>query len=110
MSGTGKLEIKHDHDIFAGVAVGGGWQALVAYINLICYYAIGLPLGFLLGYKVKFGVKVKNITFTCVNPTGTFTVALDFSLFFSFSDAVGNLDWHDLRDILTDTDPSVHHL
>ena len=46
----------------AGVAVGGGWQALVAYINLFCYYIIGLPLGFLLGYQVKLGVEVKYHT------------------------------------------------
>lgn len=45
--------------IIAGVAVGGGWQALVAYINLFCYYVVGLPFGFLLGYKLKFGVQVK---------------------------------------------------
>lgn len=44
----------------AGVAVGGGWQALVAYINLFCYYIVGLPFGFLLGYKLKYGVQVKQ--------------------------------------------------
>lgn len=44
---------------WAGVAVGGGWQAPVAYINLICYYVFGLPLGFLLGYKTRLGVQVK---------------------------------------------------
>ncbi|CAN1237263.1 Protein DETOXIFICATION 34 [Linum grandiflorum] len=38
-------------------AVGGGWQALVAYINLFCYYVVGLPLGFLLGYKTSLHVK-----------------------------------------------------
>lgn len=41
--------------VVSGVAVGGGWQALVAYINLGSYYIFGLPLGFLLGYKVKLG-------------------------------------------------------
>lgn len=45
--------------ILAGVAVGGGWQALVAYINLFCYYIMGLPLGFLLGYKLGYRVEVK---------------------------------------------------
>ena len=25
--------------VISGVAIGGGWQALVAYINLGCYYA-----------------------------------------------------------------------
>ncbi|XP_028770439.1 protein DETOXIFICATION 34 [Neltuma alba] len=45
--------------VISGVAVGGGWQALVAYINLFCYYVIGLPLGFLLGYKA--GLRVEGI-------------------------------------------------
>ncbi|VFQ66760.1 unnamed protein product [Cuscuta campestris] len=43
--------------VISGVAVGGGWQALVAYINLTCYYIFGLPLGFLLGYKAELGVQ-----------------------------------------------------
>ncbi|XP_011076129.1 protein DETOXIFICATION 35 isoform X1 [Sesamum indicum] len=42
--------------VISGVAIGGGWQALVAYINLACYYIFGLPLGFLLGYVANFGV------------------------------------------------------
>lgn len=41
-----------------GVAIGGGWQALVAYINIGSYYIFGLPLGYLLGYKAKLGVTV----------------------------------------------------
>lgn len=44
--------------VLAGVAIGGGWQGLVAYINLTCYYIIGLPIGFLLGYKTRLGVQV----------------------------------------------------
>ncbi|XP_060203699.1 protein DETOXIFICATION 35-like [Lycium barbarum] len=43
--------------VISGVAVGGGWQALVAYINLGCYYAFGLPLGYVLGYVAKLGTK-----------------------------------------------------
>ncbi|KAK3042933.1 hypothetical protein RJ639_001009, partial [Escallonia herrerae] len=31
--------------VLSGVAVGMGWQSRVAYINLACYYLIGLPLG-----------------------------------------------------------------
>jgi MATE family multidrug resistance protein len=41
-----------------GVAVGCGWQAMVAYINIGCYYFIGIPLGVLLGFKFDFGIKV----------------------------------------------------
>ncbi|PSS34304.1 Protein DETOXIFICATION like [Actinidia chinensis var. chinensis] len=43
--------------VISGVAVGGGWQALVAYINLGCYYIFGLPLGYFLGYAMELGVK-----------------------------------------------------
>ncbi|KAL0304294.1 UNVERIFIED_CONTAM: protein DETOXIFICATION 35 [Sesamum radiatum] len=42
--------------VISGVAIGGGWQALVAYINLACYYIFGLPLGYILGYIANFGV------------------------------------------------------
>ncbi|KQK10958.1 protein DETOXIFICATION 34 [Brachypodium distachyon] len=42
--------------VVSGVAIGGGWQGLVAYINLGCYYVFGLPLGYLLGYKFNYGV------------------------------------------------------
>ncbi|GAA0167224.1 transporter [Lithospermum erythrorhizon] len=42
--------------VISGVAVGGGWQALVAYINLGSYYIFGLPLGFFLGYTFNLGV------------------------------------------------------
>ncbi|KAI9097917.1 hypothetical protein K1719_025688 [Acacia pycnantha] len=43
--------------VLSGVAVGSGWQASVAYINLGCYYVVGLPLGFLMGWVFKLGVK-----------------------------------------------------
>ncbi|CAN8256722.1 unnamed protein product [Cochlearia groenlandica] len=43
--------------VLSGVAVGSGWQTLVAYINLGCYYFIGLPLGFVMGWIFKSGVK-----------------------------------------------------
>ncbi|GAV57464.1 MatE domain-containing protein [Cephalotus follicularis] len=36
--------------VLTGVAVGGGWQSVVAIVNLICYYVIGIPIGILLCY------------------------------------------------------------
>ncbi|BBN69857.1 detoxifying efflux carrier 35 [Prunus dulcis] len=45
--------------VLEGVAIGCGWQALVAYINLGCYYIFGLPLGYLLGYIANLGVMVR---------------------------------------------------
>ena len=41
-----------------GVAVGCGWQAFVAYVNVGCYYIVGVPLGSLLGFYFKHGAKV----------------------------------------------------
>ncbi|CAI0422073.1 unnamed protein product [Linum tenue] len=43
--------------ILSGVAVGSGWQKYVAYINLGCYYLVGVPLGFLMGWGFDLGVK-----------------------------------------------------
>ncbi|KAK1360508.1 hypothetical protein POM88_044982 [Heracleum sosnowskyi] len=42
--------------ILSGVAVGFGWQSYVAYINLGCYYLIGLPLGIAMGWIFNQGV------------------------------------------------------
>ena len=33
-----------------GVAVGAGWQSVGAYVNIACYYLIGVPIGVVLGY------------------------------------------------------------
>ncbi|KAL5977161.1 Protein DETOXIFICATION 41 [Asimina triloba] len=39
--------------ILSGVAIGSGWQALVAYVNLTTYYVIGLPVGCVIGFKTS---------------------------------------------------------
>ncbi|XBI96132.1 hypothetical protein VPH35_032455 [Triticum aestivum] len=39
----------------ACVAIGAGWQTLVAFINIVCYYLFGIPLGVLFGFKLKLG-------------------------------------------------------
>ncbi|XP_008792470.1 protein DETOXIFICATION 21-like [Phoenix dactylifera] len=43
--------------VLSGVAVGAGWQSVVAYVNITCYYLIGIPLGIVLGYGLNFHVK-----------------------------------------------------
>lgn len=43
---------------FSGVAVGSGWQAFVAYVNIGSYYLIGVPLGVFLGWVFNLGVLV----------------------------------------------------
>ncbi|XP_007048894.2 PREDICTED: protein DETOXIFICATION 41 [Theobroma cacao] len=42
--------------ILSGVAIGSGWQHIVAYVNLTTYYIIGLPIGCILGFKTSLGV------------------------------------------------------
>lgn len=44
----------------AGVAIGSGWQALVAYVNIGSYYLVGVPIGIILGWPLGFGVRVGN--------------------------------------------------
>ncbi|KAG9132738.1 hypothetical protein Leryth_014024 [Lithospermum erythrorhizon] len=43
--------------VLSGVAVGSGWQSKVAYVNIACYYIIGLPLGVLMGWVFHTGVE-----------------------------------------------------
>ncbi|KAK9289964.1 hypothetical protein L1049_008126 [Liquidambar formosana] len=42
-----------------GVAVGAGWQSIVAYVNIACYYLLGIPIGVVLGYV--FNMQVKGV-------------------------------------------------
>ncbi|KAF7150959.1 hypothetical protein RHSIM_Rhsim02G0108000 [Rhododendron simsii] len=46
--------------VLSGVAVGCGWQAFVAYVNVGCYYFVGLPIGCVLGFKFDLGAKVEK--------------------------------------------------
>ncbi|KAL4290033.1 hypothetical protein GQ457_14G010900 [Hibiscus cannabinus] len=43
--------------VLSGVAVGCGWQTFVAYINVGCYYVVGIPVGCVLGFKYNLGAK-----------------------------------------------------
>ncbi|KAI3672497.1 hypothetical protein L6452_38586 [Arctium lappa] len=43
--------------VISGVAVGSGWQAWVAYINLGSYYLVGVPLGVVFGLVLHLGVE-----------------------------------------------------
>ncbi|KAK1314043.1 Protein TRANSPARENT TESTA 12 [Acorus calamus] len=51
------IVINNVQPVLSGVAIGAGWQALVAYVNVGCYYIFGVPLGLILGYKLDLGVK-----------------------------------------------------
>ncbi|XP_043702166.1 protein DETOXIFICATION 21-like [Telopea speciosissima] len=43
--------------VLSGVAIGSGWQSIVAYVNLACYYLVGIPIGVVLGYLIHYNVK-----------------------------------------------------
>lgn len=43
--------------VLSGVAVGAGWQSVVAYVNIASYYLVGIPLGAILGYVAGFHLK-----------------------------------------------------
>ena len=43
--------------VLSGVAVGCGWQTFVAYVNVGCYYGVGIPLGSVLGFYFKLSAK-----------------------------------------------------
>lgn len=43
--------------VLSGVAVGCGWQTFVAYVNVGCYYLVGIPVGCLFGFYFKLGAK-----------------------------------------------------
>ncbi|CAI0385058.1 unnamed protein product [Linum tenue] len=45
--------------VLSGVALGAGWQSIVAYVNIACYYLVGIPVGVVLGYV--FGMQVKGV-------------------------------------------------
>ncbi|KAJ0013916.1 hypothetical protein Pint_20806 [Pistacia integerrima] len=43
--------------LYSGVAIGAGFQSVVAYINLGSYYVVGIPVGCVLGYVANLGIK-----------------------------------------------------
>ncbi|KAF8023394.1 hypothetical protein BT93_F0791 [Corymbia citriodora subsp. variegata] len=45
--------------VLSGVAVGAGWQSIVAYVNIISYYLVGIPVGGALAYFL--GMQVKGM-------------------------------------------------
>ncbi|KAF3658700.1 putative protein TRANSPARENT TESTA 12-like [Capsicum annuum] len=51
------MVINNIQPALSGVAIGAGWQTLVAYVNIACYYLFGIPLGLILGYKLNLGVQ-----------------------------------------------------
>ncbi|XP_039065455.1 protein DETOXIFICATION 29-like [Hibiscus syriacus] len=49
--------INNVQPILSGMAIGAGWQTVVAYVNIACYYLFGVPLGLILGFLLQMGVQ-----------------------------------------------------
>ncbi|OWM73143.1 hypothetical protein CDL15_Pgr001257 [Punica granatum] len=62
--------------IFTGVAIGAGRQTMVAYVNVGCYYAIGVPLGVVLSYLAN--LQVRGIWIGMIIGVATQTMVLGF--------------------------------
>ncbi|KAJ6376862.1 hypothetical protein OIU76_025916 [Salix suchowensis] len=90
--------------VLSGVAVGCGWQAFVAYVNVACYYIIGIPLGCILGFTCDMGAK--GIWTGMLGGTGVQTLVLLWATFRTdwgkeVEKARGRLDtWDDIKEPL----------
>ncbi|XP_026411157.1 protein DETOXIFICATION 33-like [Papaver somniferum] len=47
--------------ILSGMAVGVGWQGVVAYINIAVYYLTGFPIGIYMGLVLDWGLEIPKI-------------------------------------------------
>ncbi|OVA00716.1 Multi antimicrobial extrusion protein [Macleaya cordata] len=43
--------------VLSGMAVGAGWQSVIAWVNIGCYLVVGLTSGVVMGYKFHLGVQ-----------------------------------------------------
>lgn len=43
--------------VLSGVAIGSGSQSIIAFVNIGCYYLVGVPIGVVLGYVLNLQVK-----------------------------------------------------
>ncbi|XVF42752.1 hypothetical protein PTKIN_Ptkin01aG0389400 [Pterospermum kingtungense] len=71
--------------VLSGIATGAGLQSMVAYVNLGCYYVIGVPMGILLGYVAN--LQVKGLWIGLLSGVAMQTIILGF--------LVWKTDWDD---------------
>ncbi|KAL9401164.1 hypothetical protein Peur_005013 [Populus x canadensis] len=66
--------INNVQPVLSGLAIGAGWQAAVAFVNIGCYYIFGIPLGLILGYWLQ--MDVEGIWIGMLTGTAVQTVVL----------------------------------
>ncbi|KAI4379807.1 hypothetical protein MLD38_006054 [Melastoma candidum] len=69
--------------VFSGAAVGCGRQTMVAWVNLVSYYVVGIPLGLVLAYVVN--LEVRGIWIGMISGVAVQTLVLGFLIW--------RLDW-----------------
>lgn len=104
----------------SGVAVGAGWQVRVAIINVGCYYLVGIPMGILLGFKLKHGTmvnwnQVKKGRFPVYSVLTTICCLISWSsvhihLFVEMFNFAGHMDGHVVRHVSPNVNTSRHYL
>jgi len=91
------------------VAIGAGWQSIVAYVNLGCYYIIGIPVGIVLGNVLDMQVKVHALSpiFVAFKLLIMFMLLDELKNFFTFA---GNLDWNVVWNIHSNNSANCNHI
>ncbi|TKY62813.1 TRANSPARENT TESTA protein 12 [Spatholobus suberectus] len=64
--------------VLSGVAIGAGWQSIVAYVNIGCYYIIGIPVGVVLGNVINWQVKVGTLLILNFHLIGVSSIGQNF--------------------------------
>ena len=81
---------------------------MVAYVNLGCYYVVGIPIGYLLAYKLDLGVKVSPSRYsTFANYPYFFLSFLMIMIMDRMNE--GNVEWYASWSRLADTGTHWHH-
>jgi hypothetical protein len=57
---AGSIFLNSIQPVLSGVAIGAGWQALVAFVNIGSYCFVGIPLAALFGFKLSMDAMVKK--------------------------------------------------
>jgi MATE family multidrug resistance protein len=57
---AGSIFLNSVQPVLSGVAIGAGWQALVAFVNIGSYYFVGIPLAALFGFKLSMDAMVRK--------------------------------------------------
>lgn len=84
---------------------------MVAYVNVGCYYVLGIPLGLILGYVINLGVTVRisTVNFYCSETVKPKPVLISSDILANFG-KIGDLVWNDHGNINTNCHSLLYDL